>query len=185
MSVNEHETIRPTNKPRATSAETMVKVLFEHNPDGVLLIDAGESYEIEINRGGETFRKTYADPARECSKRVRFAAVYVVMTLMPPELFEAEPSEPTPERAAPEARTDARAPSSVEETPKTREPEKVVTAPPSGVRHDDERESANASDADSSRGSILQFVVSTHVPVFCGVRHCPVAPRPFLDPGFG
>lgn len=52
----------------------------------VVVVDVGESYRVEITKAGERFDKTYSDPARECDKRVRFAAIFVVMTLMPPEL---------------------------------------------------------------------------------------------------
>ena len=56
----------------------------------VQLSDSGDTYSIEIRRRGEHFVKSYSDPAHECEKRVRFAAVYVVMTLMPPDFDEEE-----------------------------------------------------------------------------------------------
>jgi hypothetical protein len=77
---------------RLTSSEGRT----QHLPGAsVRVFDSGESYQIEITKGGDHFEKTYVDPARECDKRVRVAAVYVIMALFPPEFAmpDATPSE--------------------------------------------------------------------------------------------
>ena len=65
----------------------------------VELEDLGESYRVTVWKDGASVKKSYSDPARECDGRARFAAVFTVLTLMPPELG-AEPiakPEPAPE----------------------------------------------------------------------------------------
>ena len=51
--------------------------------------------------------RVYRDVARDCEQRARFAAVFVVLTLMPPELLIETPKllaaePPSPEPAPPE-----------------------------------------------------------------------------------
>lgn len=70
---------------RLTSPERRAEYLAGAS---VRVFDDGDTYGVEVQKGGETYRKTYMDPARECQKRVRFTAVYAVMTLMPPDLSE-------------------------------------------------------------------------------------------------
>jgi hypothetical protein len=50
------------------------------------LEDLGESYRVRVSKDGTSLKKRYADPARDCDARARFAAVFAVLTLMPPEL---------------------------------------------------------------------------------------------------
>ena len=52
----------------------------------VELEDMGESYRVTVWKDGASVKKSYADPVRECDGRARFAAVFTVLTLMPPEL---------------------------------------------------------------------------------------------------
>ena len=90
--------------PMAVEAEvsrlTSPEGRAEHLPGAsVRVLDSGESYRIEITKGGDYFEKTYLDPARECDKRVRVAAVYVIMALIPPEF--AVPDEISGEASAP------------------------------------------------------------------------------------
>jgi hypothetical protein len=68
----------------------------------VELEDLGDSYRVTVWKEGRSVQKRYSDPARECSGRARFAAVFTVLTLMPPELGveplekpKAEPEVPT------------------------------------------------------------------------------------------
>jgi hypothetical protein len=65
----------------------------------VELEDLGDSYRVLVSKDGATVSKSYSDPARECEGRVRFAAVFSVLTLMPPELgldLGAPPPAPPP-----------------------------------------------------------------------------------------
>jgi len=67
----------------------------------VELEDLGDSYRVTVWNDGASVKKSYSDPARECDGRARFAAVFTVLTLMPPELG-AEPvvkTEPEPKPA--------------------------------------------------------------------------------------
>lgn len=48
--------------------------------------DLGESYRVTVSKDGTSLRKSYSDPGRDCDGRARFAAVFVVLTVMPPEL---------------------------------------------------------------------------------------------------
>jgi hypothetical protein len=66
----------------------------------VVVSDEGASYRVSVTGEGTTAQKTYSDPGRECARRTRFAAVFAILTLMPPEL-EPDPelsskSEPVP-----------------------------------------------------------------------------------------
>jgi hypothetical protein len=74
------------------------------------LEDLGESYRVTVSKDGATVKKRYSDPARDCEGRARFAAVFAVLTLMPPELGlaalpqaepEAEPKPTAPPAAPP------------------------------------------------------------------------------------
>lgn len=65
--------------------------------------DQGESFRVSITTEGSNAERTYADPARSCERRARFAAVFAIVTLMPPDLeAEADPNQSeTPPPAAP------------------------------------------------------------------------------------
>jgi len=69
--------------------------LLEHGVR-VELEDLGESYRVTVWREGALVKKGYADPARDCDGRARFAAVFTVLTLMPPELGAEPPAQPEP-----------------------------------------------------------------------------------------
>jgi hypothetical protein len=71
--------------------------LLEHGVR-VELEDLGESYRVTVWKDGSSVKKSYSDPARDCDGRTRFAAVFAVLTLMPPELGQelAAKSEPEP-----------------------------------------------------------------------------------------
>ncbi len=95
---------------RMTSPERRAEFLAGST---VRIVDAGDSYRVELEKGTHRFSKTYQDPARECDKRVRFVAVYVVMALMPLELNdeaspepEQEPAEGAPSERRPPAPTE-------------------------------------------------------------------------------
>jgi hypothetical protein len=63
----------------------------------VELEDLGESYRVSVWKEGSSVKKSYSDPARDCSGRARFAAVFTVLTLMPPELGVEAPEKPKAE----------------------------------------------------------------------------------------
>ncbi|HEY6476291.1 MAG TPA: hypothetical protein VI456_06885, partial [Polyangia bacterium] len=62
--------------------------------------DLGDSYRVAVNAAGIDRLRVYRDAARDCDHRARFAAVFIVLTLMPPDvLLDAlplPPSEPPP-----------------------------------------------------------------------------------------
>lgn len=66
--------------------------------------DLGENYRVAVWKQGVSVEKIYSDPARDCGGRVRFAAVFAVLTLMPPELG-IEPAMPAPKPAAPRSKS--------------------------------------------------------------------------------
>ncbi|HEY5373554.1 MAG TPA: hypothetical protein VIK01_07690 [Polyangiaceae bacterium] len=66
----------------------------------VVLEDLGDSYRVTASKDEKTAKKSYSDPARDCTGRAHFAAVLAVLTVMPPEL-DVEPSAPPPSAPAP------------------------------------------------------------------------------------
>jgi len=84
----------------------------------VELEDLGDSYRVTVWKDGTSVKKQYADPARDCEGRARFAAVFSVLTLMPPELGESpvvdSEAKPVPETHKPEP---AKPPLALEATP--------------------------------------------------------------------
>jgi len=70
------------------------------------IADLGETYRVRLlTEGGVERVRVYRDRARDCEQRARFAAVFVVLTLMPPELLIDSPvaRQPPPELIAPPA----------------------------------------------------------------------------------
>ena len=67
------------------------------------LEDLGDSYQVTVSNSSTSVAKRYSDSARNCEARARFAAVFSVLTLMPPELSidAANVPEPAPEVRAP------------------------------------------------------------------------------------
>lgn len=69
----------------------------------VELTDTNESYRVKVSKDGVTVSKTYLDKARDCTSRENIAAVFAVLTVLPPELglspepvAEARLAPPTP-----------------------------------------------------------------------------------------
>ncbi|HTA92695.1 MAG TPA: hypothetical protein VK745_24120 [Polyangiaceae bacterium] len=58
--------------------------------------DLGDSYRVTVSKDGTSLRKSYSDPGRDCDGRARFAAVFAVLTVMPPELGSDELAPPKP-----------------------------------------------------------------------------------------
>jgi hypothetical protein len=69
----------------------------------VELEDLADTYRVTVLKDGATVKKRYSDPARDCESRARFAAVFAVLTLMPPELglgpIAKPETEPAPQPA--------------------------------------------------------------------------------------
>jgi hypothetical protein len=68
----------------------------------VIVADAGESYRVEVRSDAVTRARLFRDAARDCEQRARFAAVFIVLTLLPPDLAAAPPPKaPAPPPAPP------------------------------------------------------------------------------------
>jgi hypothetical protein len=65
----------------------------------VAVVDLGETYRVEVKGDSAARTRLFRDPARDCEQRARFAAVFIVLTLLPPEL--AAPPQPKPPAAPP------------------------------------------------------------------------------------
>ena len=63
----------------------------------VTVDDRGVAFAVSVTAEGKNASRSYADEARDCERRVRFAAVFAVTTLLPPELALA--AEPPPVEA--------------------------------------------------------------------------------------
>jgi hypothetical protein len=65
--------------------------------------DLGDTYRVRLVAGGVERVRVYRDVGRDCEQRARFAAVFIVLTLMPPELLiDTAPKPPPPAAAPPE-----------------------------------------------------------------------------------
>jgi hypothetical protein len=73
----------------------------------VEIIDLGVQYRVRVSTADAGVNeRTYEDPGRDCDRRTRFAAEFVVVSLLPPQLVLGlgEPPEPAPSLpAVPEA----------------------------------------------------------------------------------
>jgi len=65
--------------------------VFERLSD-VVIEDLGTSYRVVITTHEGTTERSYAGADRDCARRARFAAVFIVITLMPPDA----PTTPAP-----------------------------------------------------------------------------------------
>lgn len=64
----------------------------------VEIVDLGERYRVRVATDRGTLERMYADPARDCEKRVRFAAEFIVVSLLPPQLGVEPDTTSTPAR---------------------------------------------------------------------------------------
>jgi hypothetical protein len=67
----------------------------------VSVVDQGDGYKVQMVVEGVTHARLYRDAGRDCAQRARVAAVFVVLTLMPPELLIESPPAPTPPPSLP------------------------------------------------------------------------------------
>ena len=49
--------------------------------------DRGDHYVVSVELDGKRLQKSYVDASRSCERRARIAAVFIVLTLLPPELW--------------------------------------------------------------------------------------------------
>jgi hypothetical protein len=71
----------------------------------VEVADLGESYRVKVVAEGVARVRVFRDVGRDCEQRARFAAVFIVLTLLPPELvIDVQPprAPPPPPPPAPE-----------------------------------------------------------------------------------
>jgi hypothetical protein len=103
----------------------------------VSVVDFGERYRVRVTTDGGVLERLYSDPARACDKRVRFAAEFIVLALLPPQL-----SEPTegPTSAPAEAPVE---PAETASTPSSPPPAPPPPMPPD-VRRQTQGEAARA-----------------------------------------
>jgi hypothetical protein len=62
----------------------------------VTIADLGDRYVVRVVTDRGPLERTSVDPGRECDKRTRFAAEFIVLALLPPTASAAEPPPPTP-----------------------------------------------------------------------------------------
>ena len=52
----------------------------------VEIADDGEHYLVRVRTATEVLERSYSDPERDCGRRARFVAEFIVLALMPPQL---------------------------------------------------------------------------------------------------
>jgi hypothetical protein len=88
--------------PRPDTLSAAVTALIPHGDLSVLprstaveLADLGDSYRVEVEAEGVSRVRIFRDVGHDCQQRARFAAVFIVLTLLPPELvIDVEPPPP-------------------------------------------------------------------------------------------
>ena len=90
----------------------------------VRVVDRGKTYDVVVQSSRGKVERSFDDEHRDCERRVRFAAVFAVVTLLPPDIVDeptkvAEP-EPPPPPPPPSARPPEPAPPPVAEPPLVR-----------------------------------------------------------------
>jgi len=90
----------------ATMATLVPRSAVEALPPStrIEVVDLGESYRVTlVAADGKERARLYQDAARDCDQRARFVAVFIVLTLMPPELLVDSPLKEPPPPAPPPA----------------------------------------------------------------------------------
>jgi hypothetical protein len=67
----------------------------------VEVVDLGDSYRVKVVAEGVLRERVFRDVGHDCEQRARFAAVFIVLTLLPPELVIDVQPEPAPTPALP------------------------------------------------------------------------------------
>jgi len=107
----------------------------------VSIVDLGDRYRVSVTAERGLLERVYQDPARECDKRTRFAAEFIVLALLPPVIAdptagpdappvtieETTPPPPSPEPTAPSAQSPASIPAP---SPPPRDPSPVASDGP-------------------------------------------------------
>jgi hypothetical protein len=88
--------------PRLDTLSAAVTALIPHGDLGVLprstaveVADLGERYRVQVEADGVSAVRIFRDVGHDCQQRARFAAVFIVLTLLPPELVIDVQSLPT------------------------------------------------------------------------------------------
>jgi hypothetical protein len=63
--------------------------------------DLGATYHVRIVGDERERQRTFHDVERDCDHRARFAAIFIVVTLLPPDVLLESPPEPPPAPSAP------------------------------------------------------------------------------------
>jgi hypothetical protein len=90
--------------PRLDTLSAAVTALIPHGDLGVLprstaveVADLGDRYRVQVDADGVSRVRIFRDVGHDCQQRARFAAVFIVLTLLPPELvIDVQPPLPTP-----------------------------------------------------------------------------------------
>lgn len=89
--------------PSADAITAAIESLVPHGGADALppstrveVTDAGDTYRVTLSAEGKERARAYRDAARDCDQRARFVAVFIVLTLMPPELLAESPAKPPP-----------------------------------------------------------------------------------------
>jgi hypothetical protein len=106
----------PEAAPRLLSAKPNIRI-----------DDFGDHYRVRVRTAAETIERDYTDSARDCGRRARFAAEFIVLALLPPHM--AEGATPSP-ATAPSAEPAPPPPSAGEATPGSPAPLAPPPAPP-------------------------------------------------------
>src|SRR4051794_40022959 len=88
----------PTSEAVTSTIESLIPQhlddVLRRDPE-VAITDTGDSYKVRVAVEGQTHLRVYRDVGRDCAHRARVAAVFVVLTLMPPEvMMESPPPAP-------------------------------------------------------------------------------------------
>lgn len=109
----------PDAAPRLLSAKPNIRI-----------DDFGDHYRVRVRTAAETLERDYTDSARDCGRRARFAAEFIVLALLPPHMAEgATPSPPTAPSAEP-APTPPLAGEATAGSPAPLAPPPIPSAPP-------------------------------------------------------
>jgi hypothetical protein len=67
----------------------------------VRVVDRGKTYDVVVQSSRGKVERSFDDEHRDCERRVRFAAVFAVVTLLPPDIIDEPTQAAEPEQVAP------------------------------------------------------------------------------------